>query len=59
MSAAPEERPEPTPEDEPDVVPSEEDPEEPGIGSQEGRPVTEPDVEGDPALVSPDPVEDA
>ena len=59
MSTAPEEEPQPTPEEEPDSVPSEEDPEEPGIGSQETRPVTEPDVEGDPDLVAPDPVEDA
>jgi hypothetical protein len=47
------------PDHEPEETPSEEDPEEPGIGAQETRPVTEPDVEGDPDIVAPDPVEDA
>ena len=46
------------PDTEPDETPTEEDPEEPGIGAQD-RPVSEPDVEGDPALVAPDPVEGA
>ena len=41
------------PDDEPQQTPSEEDPEEPGIGAQEGRPVSEPDV------VAPDPVENS
>jgi hypothetical protein len=41
------------PDNEPDETPSEEDPEEPGIGARETRPVSE------PAVVAPDPVEDA
>ena len=41
------------PDEDPDQIPDEEDPEEPGIGAQEARPVSEPDV------VAPDPVEDA
>ena len=40
-------------------MPDEESPEEPGIGAHETPPVTEPDVEGDPDLVGPNPVEDA
>ena len=46
------------PDDSPEPVPDEESPEEPGIGAQD-RPVTEPDVEGDPDIVAPNPVEDA
>jgi hypothetical protein len=51
MTTSPEE-----PQQEP--MPDEESPEEPGIGAQD-RPVSEPDVEGDPDLVGPNPVEDA
>jgi hypothetical protein len=47
------------PDEEPDQTPDEESPEEPGIGAQESRPVSEPDVEGDPDIAAPDPVEDA
>ena len=48
------------PDDEPEPMPDEESPEEPGIGAEEvPPPVTEPDVEGDPDLVGPNPVEDA
>jgi hypothetical protein len=44
------------PDDDADQTPDEESPEEPGIGAED-RPVSEPDVEGDPDLVAPDPVE--
>ncbi len=47
------------PDEDPDQTSDEESPEEPGIGAQESRPVTEPDVEGDADVVAPDPVEDS
>ena len=55
MTTAPDDEPDQIP----DQMPDEESPEEPGIGAQETRPVTEPDVEGDPDIAAPDPVEDA
>jgi hypothetical protein len=45
--------------DQPGTNPGEEVPDDPGPGPSEVPPVTEPDVEGDPDIVAPNPLEDA